>query len=103
MILKLFGLDRGGDRGHDLSRSYYSATDLTGRSFANRSQNYSLVRDTNKNRVQMMSPERYQNRPADGTGYSRGSVVSPQSMNQQHYGPRNVRDSAFMPPNDNDY
>lgn len=101
LILKLVGLDRGRDRGQDLSRSYYSATDLASRSFGNRSlQNYSLVRDTNKNRVQMMSPERYHSRPADGAAYSRGSVVSPQSMNQ-HHGPQNVRDSVFMRLNDN--
>ena len=46
----------------------------------------------------MRTPERRypQHRPMDGTVYSRGSVVSPQSMNQHQYAPQNVRDSAFM-------
>jgi hypothetical protein len=99
VFLRLFGINKGRDHSQDLSRSYYSArADLANRSFgySRSAGNYSLVRDTNKNRGQM-SPQRY-HRPADGTVYSRGSVVSPQSMNQhQHYGgPQNVRDSAFL-------
>lgn len=54
-FLRLFGINKGRDHSQDLSRSYYSTrADLANRSFGHRSTgNYSLVRDTNKNRGQM--------------------------------------------------